>query len=316
MRDSSGIHEFINSSRDRILRARPYIADPDRSVKPRLAPARDLGHLLLLIRHPLIWNNVQMIGCLDAFSRWDVLCIQAVLIFFLRSFRDFRCVLAGRSRHGNHLALHRLRVRGRCAARGTATDLLFVSKNRNCHPEMTSISKEVRRGIARIWRPRRQGGPAPVPVSQVGRHGTTEEPVVDCQGSFSGSTQRIGGESRMKRFIYVALLALAVLALVTPPAMAQEEKPFKIHGEVRWRGEYQDNASDFDKNTHDDADFWPYRVRIAAEGQFAHNVSAWIEFQNAGINGGSGNPVKFGGSDVFVGDGATLYQGNVTFNQL
>ena len=27
----------------------------------------------------------------------------------------------------------------------------------------------------------------------------------------------------MKRFIYVALLALAVLALVTPPAMAQED---------------------------------------------------------------------------------------------
>ena len=122
----------------------------------------------------------------------------------------------------------------------------------------------------------------------------------------------------MKKFIYVALLALGVLALMASPAMAQEEKPFKIHGEVRVRGEYSANTTDFNEKVNDGSDFWPYRVRIAAEGQFAHNVSAWIEFQNADIGGGSG-PVRTGfGLDGAFGGGSQveLYQGNVTFNQI
>jgi hypothetical protein len=120
----------------------------------------------------------------------------------------------------------------------------------------------------------------------------------------------------MKKFIYVAILALGVLALMAPPAMAQEEKPFTIHGEVRSRGEYQANASDFDKSLNDNADFWLYRVRIAAEGHFGHNVSAWIEFQSAGNAGGTGTPVRQGNLDVFAGEGVEMYQGNMTFNQL
>jgi hypothetical protein len=120
----------------------------------------------------------------------------------------------------------------------------------------------------------------------------------------------------MKKLLYVALLAVGVVIMIAPPVMAQEEKPFTIHGEVRLRGEYQTNASDFDKNTSDSGDFWPYRVRIAAEGRFAHNVSAWIEFQSAGHAGGTGTPVRLGNADVFAGEGVETYQGNVTFNQL
>ncbi len=129
----------------------------------------------------------------------------------------------------------------------------------------------------------------------------------------------------MKRFIYGALLALAVLALVAPPALAQQEQPFKIHGEVRVRGEYTTNTTDFADtgsvgSLQDSTDFYPYRIRIAAEGSFAHNVSAWIEFQNADMFGGSGSPVRtgFGLDSNFFGGGSgvELYQGNVTFNQL
>ena len=81
-------------------------------------------------------------------------------------------------------------------------------------------------------------------------------------------------------------------------AFAQEEKPFTIHGEVRVRGEYTDNAQDFadagDSGipggvtgfNDDQGNYWPYRIRIAAEGHFTKNVSAWIEFQNAGVFGG------------------------------
>src|SRR5467141_994934 len=94
------------------------------------------------------------------------------------------------------------------------------------------------------------------------------------------------GGSRMKKLLYVALLAVGVITMIAPPAMAQEEKPFTLHGEVRFRGEYDNNTQDFDKNTDDGGLFWPYRVRIAAEGKFAKNVSAWIEFQNASVAGG------------------------------
>src|SRR5215813_11745473 len=101
----------------------------------------------------------------------------------------------------------------------------------------------------------------------------------------------------MKKLLYVALLAAGVVIMMAPPVMAQEEKPFTIHGEVRFRGEYDNNTSDFNNDLDDGALFYPYRVRIAAEGKFAKNVSAWIEFQNAGIAGGDPigiNPVRTG----------------------
>jgi len=118
----------------------------------------------------------------------------------------------------------------------------------------------------------------------------------------------------MKKFIYLGLLALGVALMVAPPVMAQEEKPFTIHGEVRYRGEYDNNANDLNNNAHDSVQFWPYRVRIAAEGHFSKNVSAWIEFQNSGFAGGD-SPFRTGGVRV-AGQGVELYQGNVTFDQL
>jgi hypothetical protein len=120
----------------------------------------------------------------------------------------------------------------------------------------------------------------------------------------------------MKKFIYVALLAFGVALMVAPPAMAQEDKAATIHGEVRFRGEYNNNASDFFDDTDDGALYWPYRVRISAEKSFTKNVSAYIEFQNAGVAGNSiFGPTKAG----FVttsGEGVELYQGNMTLDQL
>src|SRR5262249_36381529 len=79
-------------------------------------------------------------------------------------------------------------------------------------------------------------------------------------------------------------------------------------------------ASDFDDNADDGGLFWPYRVRIAAEGKFTKNVSAWIEFQNAGIAGGDPigiNPVRTGSDFAGVaGNGVEMYQGNMTLDQL
>lgn len=132
----------------------------------------------------------------------------------------------------------------------------------------------------------------------------------------------------MKKYLFAAFLVVGLAALLAPPqAFAQEEKPFTIHGEVRVRGEYNNNASDFtDSGTDpglgsndDQANYWPYRIRIAAEGHFTKNISAWIEFQNAGVFGGDLflGPVKTGTPVGFATDsGVMMYQGNLTLNKL
>ena len=127
----------------------------------------------------------------------------------------------------------------------------------------------------------------------------------------------------MKKLMYVAILALGVVVMMAPPVMAQDEKPFTLHGEVRFRGEYDSNVEDFDDNgAADDAGgFWPYRVRIAAEGKFGKNITAWMEFQNAGVAGGDFSPIKDGSGEGGVlgpdlGNQAQLYQGNITIDGL
>lgn len=137
----------------------------------------------------------------------------------------------------------------------------------------------------------------------------------------------------MKKYIFAALLLAGVVAFMAPPqAFAQDEKPFTIHGEVRSRAEYDNNVDDLhdaeDPATpgatgfDDGALFFPYRVRIAAEGHFTKNVSAWIEIQNTGSWGDSldlGTPLPGGPrreTDFNPATKTSLYQGNITLSQL
>lgn len=118
----------------------------------------------------------------------------------------------------------------------------------------------------------------------------------------------------MKKYLYVALLAFGVVMLMAPPAMAQDDKPFTIHGEFRFRGDYIANQDDLNDDLDDQALFWPYRARIAAEGKFGKNVGVWIEFQNASVAGGE-DPEKFGNHND-IADLATLYQGSISIDKL
>ncbi len=121
----------------------------------------------------------------------------------------------------------------------------------------------------------------------------------------------------MKKLFYVALLAVGVVVLMAPPAMAQEEKPFTLHGELRSGYEYHANTQDFDKsNNADQFNYWPYRVRIAAEGKFTKGVTAWIEFQNGGVFGSLSQPARDGSDLNFTGNDAELYQGNITLDKI
>ncbi|HYV86021.1 MAG TPA: alginate export family protein [Patescibacteria group bacterium] len=131
----------------------------------------------------------------------------------------------------------------------------------------------------------------------------------------------------MKKYLFAALLIVGLALVLAPPqAFAQEDKPFTVHGEVRMRGEYDNNATDFDNDTTDGGLFWPYRVRIAVEGKFTKNVDGYIEVQSTGIGGGdssflvsglgaptSQNP-RWAGNGTFQDTG--LYQGYVTLNEL
>lgn len=95
----------------------------------------------------------------------------------------------------------------------------------------------------------------------------------------------------MKKFAFAAVLALGLVALLAPQAAVAADdttKPFTLHGELRFRADYIKNAQDFNSDTDDSSMYWPYRARIAAEGHFSDNVSAWIEFQNTGLFGEQG----------------------------
>jgi hypothetical protein len=135
----------------------------------------------------------------------------------------------------------------------------------------------------------------------------------------------------MKKYLFAALLVVGLALVLAPPqAFAQEDKPFTVHGEVRMRGEYDNNATDFDNSAPTGSDgglFWPYRVRIAVEGKFTKNVDGYIEVQSTGIGGGDSsflinppigaittqNP-RWAGNGFLQDTG--LYQGYITLNEL
>ncbi len=102
-------------------------------------------------------------------------------------------------------------------------------------------------------------------------------------------------ESVMRKAVLFALCAVLVSAFVAPQVLAaDEEGKFKFTGEVRTRFEYIENYFDFSNNSaynlNDGFSFWPYRVRLGVQGEFADNVKVFGEFQNAG-EFGMGAPI-------------------------
>jgi len=107
------------------------------------------------------------------------------------------------------------------------------------------------------------------------------------------------------------------------------DKKFSIHGEIRFRGEWWNNLTDFTDTDNSDGfesaenndsfDIFPYRVRLAAKGDLGHDVWVYGEFQGAGVAGGG----LFGETDPFFGDntevltsGVEMYQGNVKIKDI
>jgi len=125
------------------------------------------------------------------------------------------------------------------------------------------------------------------------------------------------------------LLGFAALVLAGTAAQAAMEddndNKFTLHGEIRFRGEWWDNLSDFTDsgkdpnsvtfNTNDSLDMYPYRVRLAARGELGHDIWIFGELQNSGVAGDrfAETVNVFGHSDtlIFGGGETTLYQGYV-----
>ncbi len=137
----------------------------------------------------------------------------------------------------------------------------------------------------------------------------------------------------MRRMGLGIVLALT-LVLWLAPVVAQShevdegDKKFTITGEVRARWEYFDNLTDFADHdvsaeaTDDEYDIFPYRVRIAARGQFSDDVSGLIELQNFGVFGDE-TPFKASGFPPFQSfesgpdpDDTNLYQGYLQLSEI
>jgi len=117
----------------------------------------------------------------------------------------------------------------------------------------------------------------------------------------------------MKKFAFVGILALAAGMIVVPVQAADDDgdKKFKVHGEIRSRWVYLENATDLtDSDDPGDAfddtlSFIPYRVRIGVSAEFAKNVSGYVEIQNTG---------NFGNESPQRGFQSSIGQGNVNID--
>lgn len=135
----------------------------------------------------------------------------------------------------------------------------------------------------------------------------------------------------MRRLIWTCLLAVFAAISVVPVSAATHDdgdKKFTIMGEVRARWEYLSNYTDLqdhddETDLDDDFNFMPYRVRIAANGQFSNNVRGYIELQNAGYFGNNDTPFETSADPIFQGfeddidlNEINLYQGFLEMNEI
>jgi len=101
----------------------------------------------------------------------------------------------------------------------------------------------------------------------------------------------------MKKFLFMFLLVAAVASAFTFVVAQTDqtndsgEKKFVLHGEIRQRANYEENLTDFSDDSDDSFLIFPYRARIAAEGNFTKNVTGYIEFQAFGV-WGDAPPIK------------------------
>ncbi|MEE9218437.1 MAG: alginate export family protein [Acidobacteriota bacterium] len=116
--------------------------------------------------------------------------------------------------------------------------------------------------------------------------------------------------------IFLLFVLVAVGFAFALPALAQQkqgDKNFEVTGEVRFRGDYTDNVTDFNDAADDAGIIWPWRVRAGIHGNFSRNVSAHVEFQNFGFSGDGDNGIF--GFETSAGN-TDLYQGWVELGNI
>ena len=94
----------------------------------------------------------------------------------------------------------------------------------------------------------------------------------------------------MKKFAVVFSAALAGVFLLTPVFAGHDEKDddnnkFTVKGEIRIRGEFLENYSDFDDDAPDGTSLFPARFRIAVKGDLGSDVFVFAELQSVDVFG-------------------------------
>ncbi|MFQ5700386.1 MAG: alginate export family protein [Acidobacteriota bacterium] len=135
----------------------------------------------------------------------------------------------------------------------------------------------------------------------------------------------------MRRLGLIVLAGTALLLgsnLAVAASDNDSDNKFSLHGEVRFRGEFFSNLTDFTdtENTtnsfDDDFDLFPYRVRLAAKGDLGHDIWVYGEFQGDGVAGGGGEenvPIRPFFGDPSAGNrinNVDLYQGWVRWKDV
>lgn len=115
---------------------------------------------------------------------------------------------------------------------------------------------------------------------------------------------------------------LAGVFLLTPVFAGQDEKDdnnkFTVKGEIRIRGEFLENYSDFNDDLGDGTDLFPARFRVAVKGDLGKNVFVFGEIQAIDVFG-EDRPNTGGGFDrPFQGDDndAGFYQAWVALKEI
>ena len=113
-----------------------------------------------------------------------------------------------------------------------------------------------------------------------------------------GNSERGAGVRSHKRWLLVlAMLSLALPVWAQDDDAEEDGRSWSFHGEVRLRGEYQNNYTDFNDERgmflptipvlieDDNVNFFPFRVRLGVQAQLSENLLGEVQIQAADAAG-------------------------------
>ncbi len=102
----------------------------------------------------------------------------------------------------------------------------------------------------------------------------------------------------MKKYFVLALAVLFVLSMTasafaihaeipaeTQAVIAKGASQITIGGELRFRGDFRHNTSDFNSSVQDDKAYYDMRIRLSVEAKVTPNTTGFVQLEGSGSNG-------------------------------